>query len=394
MSALVQNESASKQPSVNDGVSSDVSSSKPDTGFKDNRKKAISRKKIVQQTKEYADDSNTAQLKARAQSFDPKNRAPIQRKGSSNLPDNVKSGVENLSGVSMDDVNVHYNSDKPAQLQAHAYAQGTDIHVAAGQEKHIPHEAWHVVQQKQGRVKPTKQLKEKVAINDDDALEREADVMGAKAIQGKFEKPSLIQRMVNVFSSRKTAQLAKKGGGADAESFDEADVYSGGGGVENTLNPMLGGGGAKPIDGDVQFPTKAIDSLPTMYHTTADFNHAKYILQKIDISKSQIEGNRFGQGFYLTTDPKTSEQELAKHGKDAIDTLEYHLRAGKILDVTNKKYEKYLDYDNGKALKVHALENGFDGLAYLSKAGSGLNVVLFRNFESIVPEGQNIERRM
>jgi len=50
---------------------------------------------------------------------------------------------------------VHYNSDKPAQLQAHAYAQGTDIHLASGQEKHLPHEAWHVVQQKQGRVKPT-----------------------------------------------------------------------------------------------------------------------------------------------------------------------------------------------------------------------------------------------
>ena len=45
----------------------------------------------------------------------------------------------------MDDVNVHYNSNKPAQLQAHAYAQGTDIHLGPGQEKHLPHEAWHVV---------------------------------------------------------------------------------------------------------------------------------------------------------------------------------------------------------------------------------------------------------
>ncbi len=38
------------------------------------------------------------------------------------LPDNVKSGVGHLSGMSMDDVKVHYNSPKPAQLQAHAYA--------------------------------------------------------------------------------------------------------------------------------------------------------------------------------------------------------------------------------------------------------------------------------
>jgi hypothetical protein len=35
----------------------------------------------------------------------------------------------------MDDVKVHYNSAKPAQLNAHAYAQGTDIHIASGQEK-------------------------------------------------------------------------------------------------------------------------------------------------------------------------------------------------------------------------------------------------------------------
>src|SRR5210317_628388 len=85
----------------------------------------------------------------------------------------------------MDDVNVHYNSDKPAQLNAHAYAQGTDIHVASGQEKHLPHEAWHVVQQKQGRVQPTKQMKGKTPINDDAGLEKEADVMGAKAYQLK-----------------------------------------------------------------------------------------------------------------------------------------------------------------------------------------------------------------
>jgi hypothetical protein len=107
---------------------------------------------------------------------------PIQKKeNNTGLPDNLKTGVENLSGISLDDVKVHRNSDKPAQLQAHAYAQGTDIHLASGQEKHLPHEAWHVVQQKQGRVKPTMQMKYKTPVNDDIGLEKEADVMGAKA---------------------------------------------------------------------------------------------------------------------------------------------------------------------------------------------------------------------
>jgi hypothetical protein len=74
----------------------------------------------------------------------------VQRK--ENMPDQLKSGIENLSGYSMDDVQVHYNSDKPAQLNAHAYAQGTDIHLGSGQERHLPHEASHIMQQKQGRV--------------------------------------------------------------------------------------------------------------------------------------------------------------------------------------------------------------------------------------------------
>ncbi len=58
-------------------------------------------------------------------------------------------------------VKVHYDSAQTAQLNAHAYAQGTNIHVASGQEKHLPHEAWHVVQQKQGRVNPTTQARQK-----------------------------------------------------------------------------------------------------------------------------------------------------------------------------------------------------------------------------------------
>ncbi|MES2355479.1 MAG: DUF4157 domain-containing protein [Pseudomonadota bacterium] len=108
----------------------------------------------------------------------------VQKKNNkTGLPDNLKSGIENLSGISMNDVKVHYNSAKPAQLQAHAYAQGANIHLASGQEKHLPHEAWHVVQQKQGRVKATTQLKSGVNINDDRGLEKEADVMGENALQ-------------------------------------------------------------------------------------------------------------------------------------------------------------------------------------------------------------------
>ena len=134
--------------------------------------------------------------------------APLLQKKANNtgLPNDLKTGIENLSGHTMDDVKVHYNSDKPAQLNAHAYAQGTDIHIASGQEKHLAHEAWHVVQQKQGRVKPTLQMKGKVNINDDKGLEKEADVMGKKALQRK-ENSILPPAFKNKISIGNVAQL-------------------------------------------------------------------------------------------------------------------------------------------------------------------------------------------
>lgn len=108
--------------------------------------------------------------------------AQMKRENNTRMPDNLKAGVENLSGIDMSDVRVHYNSDKPAEVGALAYTQGANIHVAPGQERHLPHEAWHVVQQKQRRVQATTQMKG-LGINDDPSLEHEADMMGAKTAQ-------------------------------------------------------------------------------------------------------------------------------------------------------------------------------------------------------------------
>ena len=118
-------------------------------------------------------------------------RAEAPRPNNTGMPDNLKAGIESLSGFSMDDVRVHYNSSKPATVQALAYTQGTDIHVAPGQEKHLPHEAWHVAQQMAGRVSPTTNING-MPVNDNAGLEHEADVMGEKAVQRK----KVIQREV------------------------------------------------------------------------------------------------------------------------------------------------------------------------------------------------------
>jgi hypothetical protein len=96
------------------------------------------------------------------------------------VPEDLRAGVEALSGFDLSAVRVHPSSAEPAAIGALAYAQGPDIHLAPGQEQHLPHEAWHVVQQMQGRVRPIAQFTGR-ALNDDPDLEREADVMGARA---------------------------------------------------------------------------------------------------------------------------------------------------------------------------------------------------------------------
>lgn len=105
-------------------------------------------------------------------------RAATVRSG---LPDGLRAGLESLSGRDLSGISVHYNSPRPAQLNAHAYAQGSEIHVAPGKERHLPHEGWHAVQQIAGRVKPTMSLGG-TPVNDSVHLEREADVMGARAV--------------------------------------------------------------------------------------------------------------------------------------------------------------------------------------------------------------------
>lgn len=246
-----------KNQSVASEVSQLQSGLEPTFQLMDNRAEAGSQRRL----QALADNSRrVAQLKSVVQlanhalqakkssanfSVSDSTKNQVVQKKSNGLPENLKSGVENLSGMSMDDVKVHRNSDKPAQLQAHAYAQGTDIHLAPGQEKHLPHEAWHVAQQKQGRVKPTVQRMEvsdsspsptqpKVAINDSPALEKEADVMGKKALQ-----PTIQQKPIQVLGSTNslTAQLQGDQSAGARSIEDVKKIDQGNAAAESKLNP-------------------------------------------------------------------------------------------------------------------------------------------------------------
>lgn len=139
------------------------------------------------------------------------------------LPEGLRSGIETLSGIDMSGVRVHRNSSKPAALQAHAFAQGQNIHLGPGQEKHLPHEAWHVVQQAQGRVRANLQTPAGIGINDSANLELEADRMGAKALQSKAQPE---QDLTPSTQRAGPAQLVKVTDiDADDEALWEETVY-------------------------------------------------------------------------------------------------------------------------------------------------------------------------
>ena len=160
-------------------------SSTPTFQLKNNRSEANTQKKQQENVDNSVQTQQTAQMQSIANDYTTDQQATIQKKeNNTGLPDNLKTGMENLSGMSLDHVKVHYNSPKPATVQAHAYAQGSEIHLASGQEKHLPHELGHVVQQMEGRVKPTTSVNG-VAVNDSASLENEATVMGNKALSSE-----------------------------------------------------------------------------------------------------------------------------------------------------------------------------------------------------------------
>ena len=110
-------------------------------------------------------------------------KEPIVRKSSSKnttgIPDKMKCQFETYSGMSFDNVRVHYNSDKPKQMQALAYTQADQVYIAPGQERHLGHELGHIIQQCRGQVRAMGSLNGQ-AINDSPVLEHEADMIAAR----------------------------------------------------------------------------------------------------------------------------------------------------------------------------------------------------------------------
>lgn len=98
----------------------------------------------------------------------------VQRKNQTGLSDSMKASLERKTGIPADDLRVYRNSSVPAQMGALAISEGSNIRLGPGNDRFLMHELGHWVQKKQGRVN-TFHMEDGVPVNDDPALETEAD---------------------------------------------------------------------------------------------------------------------------------------------------------------------------------------------------------------------------
>ncbi|MCC5944576.1 MAG: DUF4157 domain-containing protein [Bernardetiaceae bacterium] len=228
--------------------------------------------------------ANNTESKNGASLMPPQSGASIQRKAETGLPEQVQTKMESAFNTSFSDVKIHTNSSKASEIGAQAFTQGNNVHFAqakfnpssqSGQQL-IGHELSHVVQQREGRVKPTTQMKG-VAINNDSSLESEADVQGAKAARGEAvqRKTNNVQSSPTHIAQAKPVQMAReRRKNVIAHDYD----YE----YEQKINKQLAKGGRKR--------SKAVsdDTVATLNIETNITNVDRSKTQKVDIDNFNI----------------------------------------------------------------------------------------------------------
>lgn len=123
-------------------------------------------------------------------------QSPLQHRaiapsGGRTIPQPLRTQMESAFNANFANVKI-LEGNHVGAVGAIAYTQGDQVHFAPGQfnpDTHagkalLGHELGHVVQQRQGRVKPTTKVNG-LPVNDESSLEQEADSMGQRAAQMK-----------------------------------------------------------------------------------------------------------------------------------------------------------------------------------------------------------------
>lgn len=239
----------------------------------------------------------------------------LEQPNNTGLPETLKAGLENLSGLDLSPVRVHYNSSQPAQYKALAYAQGTDIHLAPGQQKHLPHEGWHVVQQLQKKVKPTHQLENGQHVNDQTHLEREADEMGARAAMGgasALQHASQANQKPAVASGNKVAQMKFKVSVVAAQSNDMRELSD-----EEiaTIKSKLADNAAALAVFEIELATKSFIIIPNEGSDDANVARViKFCIEEAAQQRGSGEGSKWDES-------QSWKETLDRKKKKGIDSM-------------------------------------------------------------------------
>lgn len=181
------------------------------------------------------------------------------------IPDSLLRKFEEMSGFDLSEVRVYYNSDKPQQvgLDVLAYAEGLNIYISPGNEEHLEHELWHVVQQLEGRTKPTTTHNGE-KIDDRKNMEDEATKEGNKAKRNKTPLTSglesigsmdveNIKQLKQVDPNSGIKQLVKISNGLELDNLNMSELQE----LENELYSS----GSKYKDEDLDLVAQAMSEI-------------------------------------------------------------------------------------------------------------------------------------
>ncbi len=156
MYAQVEKPKKNESKSIANSVAQNKGNTKQSFGFVDNRPVAVVQKNHQGIANNIPKTKQSAQLNTMVGNYSAQQQ-PIRTKENSTI--------------------------SPAQQKEHAYAQGIDIHLGPREGKNLPHEAWRVVQKKQGKVQPPLQIQSNSIVNvsDNTNLGEKEDVKRAKA---------------------------------------------------------------------------------------------------------------------------------------------------------------------------------------------------------------------
>lgn len=181
MDKEIDQNSTAERESINSSIIEHTTNSNPTSPFDDNSPDAVEMRIYQQRINNTSENKQLSRYQKDIASHSQKQKGSVIPKDNGRgLPTALKLKAEELSGYAFDTVRVYYNSEKPAQIGAFAYTEGTNIYIGPGKEEYLYHEVWHIIQRLRGSIPITLETEEGTSINDDIRLEDEADTMGDK----------------------------------------------------------------------------------------------------------------------------------------------------------------------------------------------------------------------